>query len=318
MIPRHEFTFDPTYGYDLDALLAVPAPPAPADFAAFWRGTHEQAMAVSVAPKLGPAEWEADGLRFHGVTYTSVDGFRIGGWLSLPLDGRVTRARVVAHGYGGRDHPEVRVNIPGTATIWPCARGLPARSLHPGIPADAQRHVLHGIGARETYIHGACVADMWCAATALAELVPEAAAVRLDYIGSSFGGGIGPFVLAFDDRFASGALVIPSFGNHPLRVTLPCTGSGAAVRDHYAAHPEVLDVLAYFDAATAATFVRRPVHVGAALFDPSVPPPGQFAIYNALAGPKELFVLETGHYAHPEEAAQEAALTQSQYRFMTA
>ncbi|GAA2769880.1 acetylxylan esterase [Nonomuraea dietziae] len=318
MIPRHDFAFDPTYGYDLDALLAVPAPEAPADFERFWRETHARASAVSVAPKLGPVEWEADGLRFHGVSFTSTDGFRIGGWLSLPIDGEITRARVVAHGYGGRDRPEVRVGIPGTATIWPCARGLPTRSLHPDLPSDAQEHVLHGIGSRETYIHRGCVADMWCAATALGELVPESTGVRLDYVGSSFGGGIGPFVLAFDDRFTSGALVVPSFGNHPLRVTLPCTGSGAAVRDLHARRPEVLDVLAYFDSATAATFVRRPVHVGAALFDPSVPPPGQFAVYNALGGPKELFVMETGHFAHPEEAAQEEALTQAQYGFMTA
>ncbi|MEZ5576382.1 MAG: hypothetical protein R3F44_12440 [Candidatus Competibacteraceae bacterium] len=40
------------------------------------------------------------------------------------------------------------------------------------------------------------------------------------------------------------------------------------------------------------------MHVAAARFDPAVPPPGQFAVYNALAGPKELFVLRAGHFDH--------------------
>ncbi|MEZ5583004.1 MAG: hypothetical protein R3F37_09785 [Candidatus Competibacteraceae bacterium] len=34
------------------------------------------------------------------------------------------------------------------------------------------------------------------------------------------------------------------------------------------------------------------------MFDPAVPPPGQYAIYNALAGHKDLFVLQAGHFEH--------------------
>ncbi|MCF7996350.1 MAG: acetylxylan esterase, partial [Chromatiaceae bacterium] len=46
------------------------------------------------------------------------------------------------------------------------------------------------------------------------------------------------------------------------------------------------ETLAYYDAGSAARFIRQPMLVAAALFDPSVAPPTQFAIYNALAGPK--------------------------------
>lgn len=120
--------------------------------------------------------------------------------------------------------------------------------------------------------------------------MPEAAG-RLTYLGTSFGGGIGALALPWDDRFHAAGLTVPTFGNHPLRVTLPCTGSGESVRTRLAEDPSVLDVLAYFDAATAARHIKIPVHVGAALFDPSVPPPGQFAVYNGLAGPRELLVL---------------------------
>ena len=42
--------------------------------------------------------------------------------------------------------------------------------------------------------------------------------------------------------------------------------------------------------------------------NPAVPPPGQFAIYNALAGPKELYVLGAGHFDHAGTATDEARL----------
>jgi cephalosporin-C deacetylase len=33
---QHNFDFDPSYGYNLDRLLAVEPPPEPQGFAAFW------------------------------------------------------------------------------------------------------------------------------------------------------------------------------------------------------------------------------------------------------------------------------------------
>jgi cephalosporin-C deacetylase len=55
--------------------------------------------------------------------------------------------------------------------------------------------------------------------------------------------------------------------------------------------------------------------VAAALSDPSVAPPTQFAIYNALAGPKQLFVLATGHAENPARIAQEHNLLDALTRF---
>jgi cephalosporin-C deacetylase len=68
--------------------------------------------------------------------------------------------------------------------------------------------------------------------------------------------------------------------------------------------------------ATAATRVRIPVHVAAALFDPSVPPPGQFAVHNALAGRKELFVLTAGHFDHPDAATELDELRHARLAFL--
>lgn len=312
---RHDLPFDPAYGHTLDTLLAIAPPPdEPSDFDDFWTARYRHALAVDIAPALGSAS-RVGGHLVQPIHYTSTDGVRVGGWLTSPADGRIVRGAVYLHGYGGRAAPEPELLPPGTAAIWPCARGLGTASRLPGVPDNGAGHVLHGIDSAETYIHGGCVADVWCAATTLLRVHP-AVARRLAYVGDSFGGGIGAMAVAFDDRFHAVALGVPSFGHHPLRLTLPCTGSGDAVRRHHHQHPEVLRVLRYFDAATAATRVRQRAHVAAARFDPHVPPPGQFAVYNALAGPKTLHVLTAGHFDHPDAVMERSALNAARRDFL--
>lgn len=302
---------DATYGYDLDALLAVGAPAEPPGFAEFWTALHERALAVDPDPATRPAPGRPG---WHDVSFTSLDGVRLGGWLWLPPDG-VERAVVAGHGYGGRDEPDPELALPGTAVLFAASRGLPARGLVPGIPAVSAEHVLHGIESAATYVHGGCVADVWCAASALLALLPEPPP-RVGYTGGSFGGGIGALALPWDDRFDRGALTVPSFGHHDLRLTMPCTGSGEAVRRHVARHPEAREVLRFFDAATAARRIRVPMLVAPALWDPAVPPPGQFAVHNAIPGAKELVVLAAGHTDYPDQAADDERLTAALRSFL--
>ena len=292
--------FDPTYGYDLPRLRHVPAPVGPADFAEFWQQTYAQCRQIPLRLECRPVPHPNPAVNVFEVEYNSLDSARIGGWITIPADGNFHRGLVVGHGYGGREAVDVGSPPPAEVTIQFCARGF-HRSARPDLPNESSRHVVHGIGDRATYIIRGCVADLWGAASALLELYP-AAAKRLHYYGGSFGGGLGALALPWDDRFHKAYLDVPTFGNHPIRVTLPCGGSGEAVRQYYRHHPAVLEVLAYFDAATAARFMKRPVFVAAALADPNVPPPGQFAVYNGLAGPKKLFVRQTGHPDLPADS----------------
>ncbi|NGO80874.1 acetylxylan esterase [Streptomyces sp. YC504] len=313
----HDFPFDPAYGSTLDDLLGISAPAAPTDFDEFWRDRYARALRVRPAPEVGRVVEERDGVRIHEVTYTSFGEVRLGGWLALPTAGPVEHGFVIGHGYGGRDEPgrDIPLPLPRSAAILPCVRGMGTRGLLPGVPSTSDEHVLHGIAARESYVIGECVADLWCAATALLELVPGLS--RLGYLGESFGGGLGALALPWDERFAAGQLTVPTFGNHPLRLTLDCVGSGAAVRRYHQEHPEVVDVLWYFDAATAATRIRKPVLTAPALFDPSVPPPGQFAVYNGLPedSGRQLHVLEAGHFEWPgaERSVAELALAKAEF-----
>jgi cephalosporin-C deacetylase len=90
---------------------------------------------------------------------------------------------------------------------------------------------------------------------------------------------------------------------------LETRGSTHSLQQFYQTHKKrTLKVLRYYDAALAAKRISMPIHCACARFDPHVAPPAQFAVYNALAGTKELFVLMAGHHEYPEQKQQEREL----------
>ncbi len=300
---QHSFPFDPTYGYLMESLLGVGAPPAPSGFEEFWRGTYDATRRIAPRPTRRETRIEHPSRRVELIEYDSLDGFRVGGWLVTPRDGQVRSGVVVGHGYGGREAPDLTGPDEPVAKLFPCARGF-HRSARPELPNNASAHVIFGIESRDTYLHRACVADLWAGVTTLLELFPHLGE-RMSYVGGSFGGGMGALAVPWDRRITRAALDVPSFGNHPLRLSMQCNGSGESVRWYAQAHPEVIEVLKYFDSATAAGFINIPTLVGAARFDPAVPPPGQFAVFNALAGEKKLFVRTASHFDCPEKVVED-------------
>jgi cephalosporin-C deacetylase len=303
---EHAFPFDPTYGYDLTALLAIKPPEPVSDFEAFWRDTYRQTLAV--APEL---EMEEDASRstetrqVYKAYFTGLGGFRCGAWVTIPRGQKVVRAVIESHGYGGRDTPADLAHGEPAVVFAPVARGF-GISSRPEIPNNSKHHVVYGIESRETYIHRFCVTDIWSAISAVLEKWPELRG-KVEYSGGSFGGGIGAMAIPWDDRIVKGFLDVPSFGNHPLRVTMQCTGSGQAVLERVAQEPELLTtVLPYYDAAVSARFIRVPTLVAPALFDPSVPPPGQFSVYNAIPEAyRRLHVKTSGHFVEPNDLTKQ-------------
>jgi cephalosporin-C deacetylase len=302
----HQFPFDPTYGYDLARLLAVAPPPEPPGFVTFWRGRFQRACRIDPEPEVAPSPMRHPRFQVFDLEYGSTDGMRIKGWLAMPRSGAIRRGFVLGHGYGGIAEPDLDLPLPDAAYLIPCFRGL-CRSRQPTISEDPSRHVLHDIDKRDRYILGGCVEDLWLGVSALLRLYP-AAAGHLGYMGISFGGGIGALAAPWDDRIQRVHLNVPSFGHHPLRLSLPTVGSAAAVRAYQQREGNALETLRFYDAAVAARYIRQPTHVAAALFDPAVAPPGQFAIYNAIPGPKELFVLDAGHFDWAGRGEQERHL----------
>jgi cephalosporin-C deacetylase len=314
----HPYDFDPTYGFALDELRAMRPPQAPPHFDAFWRARYEGALGLDPRPQLSESASRHSHWHVRDIVYTSTDAFQIGGWLLLPREGPVRRGLVVGHGYGGREQPDFDIPVRETAVLFPCFRGL-SRSSRAPISSDPAWHVLHDIDEPDRYILGGCVADVWVAVSVLTMLYPELAG-RIGYSGMSFGGGIGALAMAFDDRIDRGHLVVPTFGNMPVWLTLPTIGSGRAVQSYRRTHRDLLKTLSLFDAATAATRIERPMLVAVARFDPAVAPPCQFSVANARPASKdhETVVLDAGHFEYPGQEEQHARLTDKVRRFFGA
>lgn len=302
------YDFDPSYGYSLEQLLAISPPDKePADFDLFWQNRYHQALTVMPQPQLTDCQQTVAGWRVFEISYFSTQQFLIRGWLLLPDSGIIERGFIIGHGYGGRDSPDFHLPFKNAALLFPCFRGL-SRSSRPDISNQPFWHVRHNLNRVDDYILGGCVEDIWLAVSTLLQLYPHLSG-HLGYLGISFGGGIGAMALGFEPRIARGHLNIPTFGHQMLRLRLKTCGSGYSVQQFYCCHKkQTIKVLRYYDAASAAKRINIPMHCACAKFDPCVAPPGQFAIFNALAGEKQLTVLEAGHYSYPQQQQQEQAL----------
>ncbi|WP_347985870.1 acetylxylan esterase [Methylomonas sp. AM2-LC] len=301
----HNYPFDPSYGYNLDGLLSVPAPQAPADFQQYWQLRYQHTLSHTPHYSISACGAHA-GYLVYDLSYASTNHVQINGWLLLPEHQQIKQGIVVGHGYGGRDQPDYHLAIPNTAFIFPCFRGL-ARSAYASVSSIPDQHVLHGIHNRDDYILGGCVEDIWMAVSVLLDLYPHIGNA-VGYMGISFGGGIGALALPWDKRIQRAHFNVPTFGNQPLRLTLQTIGSAAAVRQYASQNSHIAATLAYYDAASAAGFVTQAGHFALAQFDPVVAPPGQFSLYNAWAAEKHLFILDAGHFDYPNKALQEMQL----------
>lgn len=292
---EHPFDFDPTHGYTLDDLRRQTAPEEKRDFADFWRTTYREATAGK--PEYAVRElWSGmENCRLYEIRAMSFGNVPVTMYLSRPE--RSAGAIVYGQGYGNGVQP---IQDKDFTVIIAGSRGLgPSRTRN--IPWEVRKHVVFGLESRKTYVWRGVIADLWLSASVLLDMFPDAAE-NLNYRGGSMGGAIGALALPWDRRFRAACLAVPTFGNHPLRVTLPCTGSGKGVSDYWEIHPECLDVLAYFDAAVAAKHLTVSTICEAAKFDPMVPPAGQFAVLNSIPGNLcRPYIVEAGHWDCPED-----------------
>ncbi len=292
LILKHNFSFDPTYGYTAKDLLKVTSPETePTDFKDFWENTFKQAKSVKLNLKRKPLVSPHPQYEFEIWEFESLGGFKIGAWYVKPIGCDSTGLKIMAHGYGGRSAPLYKGKLP---TLYPCMPGFNL-SEQVGIPSLAEKHVVFGIENKANYLIRYCVAALWASATALLSVHPDARK-ELYFEGHSFGGGLGSLMLPWDNRFKRAILVVPTFGHHPIRLTCACIGSGEGVRRYYQLNTAVIEVIKYFDAATSAKYLTLPVLFGPALFDPAVPPPGQFAVVNSMPGPKKTYIFTAGHF----------------------
>jgi cephalosporin-C deacetylase len=303
-LPRHAFDFDPSFGMPPSALREVRlAETEPEGFGGFWQELYCKSAAVPLELETEELPSDAPGCRLLKVSYRVVPDYRVGAWIYLPEEMPPRIGVVCGHGYGGRaEGPEPGLAGPDRAVIFPVAPGFHI-SADDRLPLnDCYGHVVHGIESPETYILGSCAATLWRAVDVLAELcdgLPE----QVHYRGWSFGGGMGALMLPWEPRYQTAELGQVTFAHHPFRLRHDCVGSAYAVRQRWLKEPAIESTLRYFEAVFSLRRLTIPTVFACACFDPSVPPPGQWAAANAHPGPKRISEYPTGHFdaPHPQD-----------------
>ncbi|MDF3130818.1 acetylxylan esterase [Kiritimatiellaeota bacterium B1221] len=301
---NHPYPFDPRFGFTQKELTEIQSPDeTPADFCAFWQSAYQEAQTIPLEFQSKELPCETEGQKLFEISYRVWPDYRVGAWMYLPENTQALKLGiVVGHGYGGRQEVDPGLCGKDRAVIFPVAPGFDL-SQDPRLPKnDASLHVVHGIESKETYILRSCVAALWRAIDVLIE-VSRGQLGDFHYTGGSFGGGLGGLMLPWEKRYRSAELRQVTFANQYFRLRHESGGSAKAVRERWLKDPAIEEVLHYYDAAIHLRKLETPVIFECALFDPNVPPPGQWSAANAHPGPKRIFVAPTGHFNYEKEAA---------------
>jgi cephalosporin-C deacetylase len=262
-------------------------------FKAFWEKQYADARNWKCSYNIESELWSPDpDCRIYRLRYTSIDGFSIGAWIVRPAIS--TGGALIAHGYGHPATPPL-VSTPGRTSIMPCVRGL-GLSQCKEIPWQLGKHALFGFEDPEKYVITGGVRDLWIALTIMVDMFPDTADNIL-CTGGSLGGAMGAMCIPWDERIHYGDLNIPTLGGRILLAheTSP-DGPGEARRQKALASEAGMRIIDFCNASAAAQFIRVPTLITPALSDPVVPPPGQFAVANAIPEAFRIMrIREAGH-----------------------
>jgi cephalosporin-C deacetylase len=285
--------------------VPAPRPPQrrPADFFDFWARTLGELDRVAPAVRRA-ADRSRSGLRLERLTFASLGGARVHGYLLHHADAAPRPLVVHGHGYGGH-----------TTTRWSWARaglnvvGVDIRGWgrsRDALPSPSRwGWILTGIESPEHHVLRGAVCDYLRAIRVGRELLGTA--VRRTVLhGASFAGGLAVMAEALAGVADLLAVAVPSFGWAEGRRLFATSGSAGEINRYLERRPEhaaedLLTVLRYFDPVNFAGLVRCPALVGVGVVDEVVPAATVLAIAAHLAGPHELMRFPISHSDHPEE-----------------
>jgi cephalosporin-C deacetylase len=159
-------------------------------------------------------------------------------------------------------------------------------------------YVTTGIGDAQTYVYRQIVGHVVRAFDFLAER-PEVDPGRIAVTGPGEGGGLALLLAALEPRVAAVMSDVPFLADFPRSI-----GRGGwpylEIADYIKASPDreaaVRRTLSYFDAVNFAARVRAPVFMSVGLRDTACRPETAYAVFNALAGPRQMKVYpDAGH-----------------------
>jgi len=285
--------------------VATPRPPLsrPVDFFEFWSQTIDELDRTPPVLERQAASARA-GLELEGLSFASLGGARIHGYLLRWADGEPRPLVVHGHGYGGRSMPRWRWARAGLNVVGVDVRGC-GRS-RAALPSRSRSgYVLTGIESPERHVLRGAVCDYLRAARVGRELL-GAAVTRTVLQGSSFAGGLALMAEALAGAAELLAVAVPTFGWAEGRRLFASSGSAGEINRYLERRPEhaaedLMVVLRYFDPLNFAGLIRCPTLVGMGLVDEVVPAPTVLAIAAHLGGPHEVMRFPVSHSEDPEE-----------------
>lgn len=276
----------------------------PEDIEAFWGRAWEE---VRTAPldfhRSLRSDYPLDGFRVERLEFSSVGGQRLSGWIALPEGASRAPGFVWVPPYGRESLLPNRFGTrPGMVSLSLNLHGLDAfhqEKYHP-----SRGYFSEGVGEPETYIFR----TLWQHAAMAVRVLQAQIEVdedRLGAMGMSQGGGMSIWLGAWCPLVKAVCADMPFLGKieaafdrpihrYPLKELIDF------VENEPLGHERVRHTLSYFDTSHQAAFCRVPTHVSLGLKDPAAKPESVRAIYEALAGEKDLVEYDWGHDWHPE------------------
>jgi cephalosporin-C deacetylase-like acetyl esterase len=275
-----------------------PAVPRPADFDAFWADKLAELAAVPMNVKLDPLDNAKANVDYCKITMDNIRGSHIRGQLARPKQGGKFPAMFIVQWAGV--YPLDKGWVAGRAAEGWLALNINAHDLPIDEPPQFYKdqaagalkdYTAIGNDDRETSYFLRMYLSCYRAAQYLTER-PDWDGRTLVVAGGSQGGlqslvaaGLCPKITAALAEVPAGCdLSGPVAGRLP---GWPMWYWKTQGKDE----AKVRRAAGYYDVLNFAARVKCPVLVGAGLIDTTCPPPGVFAAYNQLQGPKEIVVL---------------------------
>jgi len=279
----------------------------PADFDSFWKGTRADLdkvpLSLTVERSTLRSTPEVD---TYEVTYASLGGCRIFGWLCAPTGATGRPGLVIYPGYSGS---------PGIPRFW--AKGgfvalqISPRGHHksdeefdPGFPGL----MTSGIESPASYAYRGLYCDAWRAVDVLLNQRGVDSA-RIGVTGGSQGGALSLVAAAGRPEVKALAADVPFMTSIRDALNLGNSYPYEEVKDFLRVQPSyeqrVLDTLDHFDTINFADRITAPTLLSIGLRDDVCPPQTGYAVYNRLSCPKELRVYpdaahEGGGFVHAQ------------------
>ena len=299
---------------DLDAFVTQAT--RPGDFDDFWERVLAGLAEVPLEPLIAPETMRSNAdVDVSRVYYRSLDGIEISGWYCVPTQGEGPFPAVI-HFPGYKGEPGMRRDWgrKEVVSLTVAVRGKLGSNadFNPGYPGL----LTHGIEGRDTYGYKGVISDCVRGIDFLLSR-PEVDPQRIFACGSSQGGGLTLITSALRPEIKGGVAGYPFLCCYPESMQMLRSYPYDELTCYARANPdrveEMLETLRYYDAVNFAPGIKCPMVVGIALEDEVCPPGTSYAAYQALTGPKELWLFpDSGHGNAHEYPAKETAWLEQQ------